>query len=333
VLKVKEYPRPRVVISKCIEFDHCRWNGAIIKSPIVAILKSFVDFNPVCAEVEIGLGIPRDPVRIVKEEQLKMMQISNGKDYTEKMVSFSKNFIGSIENIDGFLLKSKSPSCGLKETKYFHDIKPGSAVINKGSGLFGREVMNLCPHAAIETEGRLMNFRIREHWLTKLYTLTNFRTVKESQSIKSLTDFQAQNKFLFMAYNQNLMRTLGKIAANSSKDSFNSVIKEYEKNLFELLYIPPEFTSHINVLMHTLGFFKNDLATEEKAFFLDELEKFRAGWIPLFMMIELIKSWMARVKKPYLQDQTYFSAYPEELMNFDLKDAWRGRSYWNPREK
>jgi len=162
---MNELLKPKVIISKCLEFDHCRWNGNIIKSPFVDLLKSYVDFHPICSEVEIGLGVPRDPIRIIKEEKLKLIQPSSSEDYTEKMETFATKFLNSIDIIDGFILKSKSPSCGLKETKYFYDIKPGSAVIDKGAGLFGREIMRLFPHAAIETEGRLMNFRIREHWL------------------------------------------------------------------------------------------------------------------------------------------------------------------------
>jgi uncharacterized protein YbgA (DUF1722 family) len=254
-------------------------------------------------------------------------------NYTAKMENFTNDYLTSIKKVDGFLLKSSSPSCGLKQTKYYHDIKPGSAVIDKGAGLFGREVLKLFPNAAIESEGRLMNFRIREHWLTKLYILRSFRDVKESDSYHKLVEFHSRNKFLFMAYKQDLMRKMGRIVANPMKKSFNLVSEEYKKLLFELINIPPDFTSHINVLMHILGYFKKNLKSQEKAFFLDELDKFRAGWIPLFLILELIKSWMARVEQPYLEEQSYLNPYPEELINFDIKDTWRGRSYWNPRER
>ena len=330
---MKDFLKPKVVISKCLEFDHCRWNGNIIKSPIVEILESYIDFQPVCAEVEIGLGVPREPVRIVKGESLKLIQPSSLKDYTEKMETFTKDYLNSIDIVDGFILKSKSPSCGIKETNYYYDIKRGSAVIEKGAGLFGREVLKMFPNAAIETEGRLMNFRIREHWLTKLYTLKNFRHMKKSESNHKLVEFHTKNKFLFMAYNQNLMRKMGRIVANPFKKPFKSIIEEYETFLHNLLNNPPEYTSHINVLIHIFGYFKKELNPKEKAFFLDELEKYRAGWIPLFMIIELIKSWLMKADKSYLQAQSYFEPYPEELMNFDIKDTWRGRTYWNPRER
>ncbi len=329
---MKDYIKPRVVISKCIEFEHCRWNGNLIKSPVVDTFKSHIEFQPICAEVEIGLGIPRNPIRIIKEERLKLIQPSTSEDLTEKMESFSNQYLNSIDFVDGFILKSQSPSCGIKETKFYHDIKPGSAVIERGAGLFGRAVLNRFPYLAIETEGRLRNFRIREHWLIKLYTTAKFRSLKDSESQKNLVEFHSKNKFLFMAYNQNLMRAMGRIVANPHSESSNSLLEKYEKLLFDLLKRPPNYTSHINILMHMLGYFKKTLNSEEKAFFLDELEKFRAGWIPLFVIIEIIKSWITRTHMPYLQEQSYLNPYPEELMNFDITDTWRGRTYWNPRE-
>ena len=131
-----------------------------------------------------------------------------------------------------------------------------------------------------------------------------------------------------MAYNQHIMRELGKVVANPKKIQIEDLILDYEYKLNVLLQTPPEHTAHINVLMHTLGYFKKNLSHEEKAFFLDELEKYRAGWIPLFVLQNLLSSWINRFNENYLRNQSYFNPYPEELMNFDLRDTWRGRSYW-----
>ena len=154
-MNYNDFLKPKAVISKCIEFAQCRWNGNIIKSDIVRILKKYVDFLPICPEVEIGLGVPRDPIKIVKSENLKLIQPSTMKDYTKKMEDFADNFLSSLSNIDGLILKFKSPSCGLYETKYHYDEKPGSAVIQKGPGLFGKAVIESFPNLATETEARL----------------------------------------------------------------------------------------------------------------------------------------------------------------------------------
>ncbi len=323
----KKFLKPKVVISKCIEFEHCRWNGNIIKSEFVKVLKPFVEFHPVCAEVEIGLGVPRDPIKIVKSEGLKLIQPKTMREYTKSMEEFSEKYLNSLSNIDGFIMKFKSPSCGVFETKYYFDEKPGSAVIEKGAGLFGKAILEEYPNTAIETEKRLRNFRIREHWLTKLFVLRFFRAMKDSESYKNLVDFHSSNKLLLMAYNQNLMREMGRIVANPLQKDLKSVVEEYEKLLFLSLNEPPNYMSHINVLMHAFGYFKKILNSQEKAFFLDELQKFRAGWIPLFVINELLKAWIVRNDELYLNQQTFFNPYPSELMNFDMKKTWRGISY------
>jgi len=230
--------------------------------------------------------------------------------------------------VDGFILKSQSPSCGLFQTKHYQSAKKGAPKLQVGTGLFGRAVVNTFPNKAIETEGRLTNFRIREHWLIKLYTSADFHNLKSNKSHNALVNFHTKNKFLFMAYNQNVMREMGRIVANPQNLGFEEIIASYEQFLNQLLLNPPKYTAHINVLMHALGHFKNLLSGEEKAFFLDELEKYRTGWVPLFLLQNLLNSWIIRFDENYLKNQTYFNPYPEELMNFDLKDTWRGRSYW-----
>lgn len=138
---MREFVKPKVVVSKCIEFDHCRYNGDMISSPIVAKLKDYVDFLPVCAEVEIGLGIPRSSVRIILENgEYRLIQPSSGKDVTEDMKAFCTNFLDSVGEVDGFILKFRSPSCGLKDVKVYPSVSKSGA-IEKTSGYFGGEVL------------------------------------------------------------------------------------------------------------------------------------------------------------------------------------------------
>jgi len=326
---MKEFVKPTVVSSKCIEFAHCRYNRNIISSDVVKEMKKYVHFIPVCAEVEIGLGIPRDPIRIIQEsDSLKLVQSSTGLDVTEKMNSFAEQFLEGLDHVDGFILKYKSPSCGTKATPYLASTHKGAAKLGKGPGLFGKAVIEKYPMLPLENEGRLHNFRIREHFLTKLYTIARFRKVEEAQKMHELVQFHTNHKFLLMAYNQEEMRDLGRIAANSDKKPLNELLQEYKHHLLTTLAYPGKFTSNINVLMHMFGYFKENLTHKEKAYFLDELEKYRSGWIPLFVLTSVLKSWIVRFDQPYLESQFFFEPFPEELMIFDLKDTWRGRSYW-----
>ncbi len=117
---MKSFIKPRIVISKCIEFESCRYNGQIIRSEIINTLKPHVEFLPICAEVEIGLGVPRDPIRIIEKHAKKfLVQPTTGRDVTTEMLSFTQRFLSLIQGIEGFLLKSQSPSCGTRDVKIY----------------------------------------------------------------------------------------------------------------------------------------------------------------------------------------------------------------------
>jgi uncharacterized protein YbgA (DUF1722 family)/uncharacterized protein YbbK (DUF523 family) len=315
--------KPRIVVSKCIEFEHCRWNGLVISSEFVRKLGGFVEFIQVCPEVEIGLGIPRDPIRIVRSDGgLRLVQPATGRDLTGDMVSFSERFLDALSPVDGFILKSRSPSCGLKEVKIHAAAdKPGG--VGKGSGFFGRAVSERHPMLPIEDEGRLTNFRIREHFLTRIFTLARFRSTRDSGRMKDIVSFQAGNKLLLMAYNQTELRVLGRIVANQGKHPIGELLDEYEEHLLRALSRPARYTSDINVLMHALGYFSEKLGRAEKAFFLDTLEQYRNEKIPLSACLSVVRSWIARFGEPYLEMQSYFEPYPTGLV--EITDSGKGR--------
>jgi len=320
-----EQGKPRVVVSKCLGFDSCRYNGQRIHSDVVEKLKPEVEFIAVCPEVEIGLGVPREPIRVIVEKgEKRLIQPATGKDVSQKMVDFSKTYLSSLNNIDGFLLKNRSPSCGFTDVKQYPPGEKG-AVLGKGSGFFGGEVLRLFPHLAVEDEGRLFNFRLREHFLTKLFTLHRFRKAKGSGGIQKLIDFHASHKYLFMAYNQSALKQLGKTLASYKKGRYDEVLKAYEEKVKDIFKQPSKVPSNINVLMHTLGHFSKQLESEEKAFFLDSLSGYREGKIPLSVPLHLIRAWVTRFGEPYLQSQYFFSPYPSDLM--EITDSGKGRDY------
>src|SRR5208337_779978 len=271
---MREFVKPRVVVSKCLEFDHCRYNGGIISSLIVAKLKEYVDFLPVCAEVEIGLGIPRSPVRIILEKGVhRLIQPASGKDVTEDMKAFCADFLDSLGEVDGFILKFRSPSCGLKDIKVYPSVSKSGA-IGKTSGYFGEAVLKRYPFLPIEDEGRLRNDRLKEHFLTKLFIFAAFRKVKSEGSIRDLIRFHTENKYLLMTYSQAELRKLGTIVANKEKKPFNELISDYEGHLYNAFNKPPRYTSSVNVLMHAFGHFSENISKGEKAIFFDWLQKY-----------------------------------------------------------
>ncbi len=315
--------RPTIVVSKCLGFAACRYNGLGVSSDVVNALMPHVDFVPVCAEMEIGLGVPREPIRVAQgPDGLRLLQPSTGADVTDRMKRFAASYLDSLALVDGFILKSRSPSCGVRDVKVFRGVEKEAAV-GKGSGFFGAAVVEKYPGHPAEDEGRLLNFRIREHFLTSLYALARFRAARARLAMRDLVDYQARNKLLLMSYSQKEMRLLGKIVANPEKKAPAAAFDEYEAHLRAALAKPPKYVSNINVLMHAMGYFKDRLTPPEKAHFIATLEKYRAGKIPLSATIAIVNAWLARFGSDYLKQQTYFEPYPEDLV--EITDSGKGR--------
>ncbi|MEN6293723.1 MAG: DUF523 and DUF1722 domain-containing protein [Methanobacterium sp.] len=310
---MRKFVKPRVIVSKCIGFEACRYNGLIIKSDFIEKLKDYVDFYPVCPEVEIGLGIPRDPIRIIElGGELRLYQPATGLDITDKMKKFTQNFLDEIDDIDGFILKNRSPSCGIKAVKVYQGFK--NSRTKSRAGFFGNAILERFPYLAVEDEGRLRNLKIRENFLTKLYILADLRKVKKSRSFNELIKFHSHNKMLLMAYNQENMRKMGRIISNPDKRTFDDLISKYQTVFYNSILEPPQYTTNINVLMHAMGYFRKELTSNEKTFFLDSIEKYRNGIFPLFVCLNILKSWIIRFNNEYLTEQTFFEPYPEELI-------------------
>jgi len=319
---MEDFPTPVVVVSKCLGFAPVRWNGEVIPDSFVEGLGKFASYVPVCPEVEIGLGVPRKPVRLVlKDGDVRMIQPDTGEDVTEKMEKFAGSFLSSLEEVDGFIMKSRSPSSGIKDVKIYPGLEKVAAV-SKGAGLFGKEILERFPHLPAEDEGRLTNFNLRENFLTRIFNHADFRRVKKSGKTKELVDFHARNKLLFMAYNQKELKAMGRVLANPEKKKFPDLVADYEEHLASAFGRTPRRTSIINVLMHASGYFKKSLTAKEKAYFLDALEKYRSGELPLIAVQSVLKSWAVRYESEYLLGQTFFRPFPEGIIGF--RDSGKG---------
>ncbi|MCK4763430.1 MAG: DUF1722 domain-containing protein [Candidatus Aminicenantes bacterium] len=226
--------KPVVVISKCLEFDKCRYNGEIISSPEVARLKPLLNFITICPEMETGLSVPRHPVRIISHEKKhRLLQPDTGRDITSAMNAFLDTFFAKLQVVDGFILKEKSPSCGTRKTKIY----PGPGKVPPlalGAGFFGSAALKRFPHLPIESEERLTDSSIKEHFLTRLFAVFRFRLLKQSPSFSRLEDFQARHKPLFMAYNREETLILEDIAANRKKKPLAEALAEYEPHFYKV---------------------------------------------------------------------------------------------------
>ncbi|MGM0496229.1 MAG: YbgA family protein [Bacillota bacterium] len=320
-----DFTKPKIIISKCLGFEACYYNGQIFNIDFLKKLDKYVEYYPICPEMEIGLGVPRQTIRIVydkENDRLRLVQPKTKKDLTQKMHDFSKGFSTQFDQIDGFIFKEGSPSCGNKDIKVYSGIE-GQVIHKNAVGLFAKEAFEIHPEAAVETSGRLNNLKIREHFLIKIFLLARFREVKENKKMKDLIKFHADNKYLFMAYNQNILKEMGKITANHEKIKIEDVLSKYETKLNLILKEYPNFKSIINVLNHIFGYFKNNLSHTEKQFFLDIVEKYRNNKVPLSVPIHLLRSWIIEYDVDYLKDQSFINPFPEDLI--DLTDSGKDR--------
>ncbi|MFH1878133.1 MAG: DUF523 and DUF1722 domain-containing protein [Candidatus Omnitrophota bacterium] len=321
---MEKFIKPKVFSSKCLGFAACRWNGDTIPDRFIESLKPHVNFITECPESAIGLGVPRDPIRIVLEnDKYALRQLNTSKDVTKIMEKFSKDFVSAIKETDGFILKDRSPSCGLKDVKVYRSLEPGSST-GKTSGFFAKEVLERFGNLAVETETRLTNFNLRENFLTRIFLSAKFRKLKAKPSMKDLVKFQAENKLLLMAYNQKELKVMGQIVANHDKKEINDVIEDYREHLYKALAGLPKYTSNINVMMHALGYFSKKLSSDEKRFFLNTLEEYRREQAPLSVPLSLLRSYIVRFKEDYLMRQTFFEPYPVEFVA--VRDSGKGRA-------
>jgi len=325
----RRFTQPRVVISRCIEFDAVRYNGDMIPSREVARLKPLIDFLPVCPEVEIGLGIPRETIRIVRTDGVNhLIQPSTGRDVTDDMNTFCTRFLDEIPPVDGFILKNRSPTSGINGVRVYPSPQP-SAPIGHGPGFFGGEILRRYPSYPIEDEGRLKNHRILDHFLTRIYALADYRVVEDNQTFQDLARFHSHNKLLLMAHTQKGYRELGRLVGSHGKgDDATELIARYRRLLIPTIAKAPTYAQNINVMLHSVGRFKHQLNHEEKAVFLDALGNYRTGNGTLAGPKNILKSWIARFGDEYLNEQTFFAPYPDALMEYPAEETERGRDLW-----
>ncbi len=318
------FARPRVFVSRCLGFEACRWDGAILRDDFVERLAAHADLVTHCPEAEIGLGTPRPPVRItLRGDEPRLVQPESGRDVTDDMRAWTRTTLDALGPIDGFLLKSRSPSCGPRDVKHYAHAGADAMASGKGAGLFAAEVLQRFGEGAVEDEGRLSNFVIRERFLIRIFTFAELRAARATGRISALVDFHARHKFLLMAARESAMRALGNVVANRDALAPDDVFAAYAETLAGVFDAPWRRGAVINALEHAFGFFKKSLSHAEKSHYLQLVRRYRERRAPLAAPIALLASWSEREGYDYLRRQSLLRPYPAELI--DLTDSAKGR--------
>lgn len=307
--------KPTVLISRCLGFAACRYDGSKIRFELLEKMKSQIQFITICPETAIGLPVPRDTLRLVKkEQQIRLIQPATGRDLTDLMQAYGQTELLQLPPLDGCILKSRSPSCGTKDIKIYSGAQQ-APVVEKGAGLFAEQLIRHNPQLPIEDEGRLMNLAIREHFLTKLYLNFGLRQIKDCGDIRQLIRFQANNKYLYFAYDQNAKNKLGAIVANHAGHDYRQVWQQYSRQLAILLDKMPSKGNYINAFQHIFGYFSKQLSAAERNFVLDLMAKYKTDQVGRAAITSVLKGYVIQYEIPYLLDQTIFQPFPEELVS------------------
>lgn len=281
-----------------------------------------VEFLTVCPEMQIGLPSPRQPLRLVGEREPRIVQPATGKDFTERMGKFARETLSSLPPIDGFVLKGRSPSCGVADAKVYASTEKGAAIARR-AGLFGSAVRSQFPNLPTEDEGRLTNRALREGFLTSVFALASLRAAETAGRMRDLVALHARYKLLLMTLGQARLRDLGRIVANPDRLPTADVMRRYREAFEEALGRPMRRPAAINALLHAFGHVTDGLSQGERAYFLQALEAYRAGHVALAAPVGVLRAWIVRFGVSYLADQRLLFPFPSSLLS--PEDSGHGR--------
>ena len=305
----------RIASSSCLLGQEVRYDGAHkLNAYMTKTLSEYFEFVPFCPEVAIGLGIPRKPIHLVRGERgIRAVGIKNPElDVTDKLVDYGEEVVRKLEGISGYIFKKASPSCGIERVKVYNE---AGNTVDSSAGIFAGTVMRLLPELPVEEEGRLMDPRLRENFIERVFVYRRWQElVARGLTAATLVEFHTRHKFTILAHDEPAYRELGGVVANAGKRDIDSIAGRYVGMLTVALKRMATPKTHANVLTHVMGFFKQHLDGADKAELLDVIDAYRLEQVPLIVPITLIKHYLRRHPDPYMDQQYYLNPHPKELM-------------------
>lgn len=308
--------RIRLGVSSCLLGEAVRYDGGHKQDRFLTdMLGRYVEWVPVCPEVEIGLSIPRDTLRLVgSSEAPRLVQEKTGEDLTARMQRYAEDRVRALAelDLDGYVLKRASPSCGLFRVRVYRDNGIPAA---DGRGLFAAALTTSLPALPVEEEGRLTDPAIRENFIERIFLAARWRAfVAPRPRPRDLVAFHAAHKFAVLAHSPAHYARLGRMVAATGRVLTRAQLEPYHALLMEAFAVRATRGRHANVLQHAAGYFKRDLAADERAELVEVIDEYRRGLVPLVVPLTLLRHHIRRLGLAYLADQVYLSPHPKELM-------------------
>jgi len=303
-------------ISSCLLGHKVRYDGGHkYDAWLVETLGQYVDYVPVCPEAGCGMSIPRKALRLVgTKDDYRLITVKTGIDYTDQMLEFSYETLKRLESeqLCGYVFKSKSPSSGMERVKVYPP--HGGAAGKTGVGIWAREFMRAYPLLPVEEEGRLHDPVLRENFIERIFIMQRWWDMVNSKpKAGDLVKFHTIHKYLIMAHSPQHYREMGKLVAAIRDLPFKQVLMNYLELLMTACKRAATPSKNHNVLLHILGYFKNELDHFEKQELIRLIDQYKDGMIPLIVPVTLINHYVNKYNKAYLGDQVYLNPHPMEL--------------------
>jgi len=306
----------RVGLSACLAGDEVRFNGGHAHQRyLTQTLGQFFEYVTTCPEIEAGMTIPRPAVRLVAAgDKIRVIDPKNGVDWTAAMEEHAVKRAGIVEEegLSGFILKSKSPSCGMERVKvYDHNDVPNAS----GRGVFAAELLRRYPRLPVEEEGRLNDPNLRENFIERVFAYTRLRNAfADNWTLGSIVEFHASEKLLLLSHDEVAFRNLGRLVANAKAQPRAAFAAEYQQGFMEAVAQRSTVRRHTNVLEHMLGYLRGTGDDEARQEARQAIDDYRAGLVPLIVPITLFGYLTRRYNIDYLLRQSYLRPHPKELM-------------------
>lgn len=308
--------KPLVGISACLLGEPVRYDGGNkLDTYLRDTLAKYVEFFPVCPETESGMGVPRPPLHLVKQgDAVRLFTRATAEDMTDKLHTWMHGRLAGLNAMPlcGFILKARSPSCGLHSARIQ---QAGHGTIKNGNGLFVSGLIDSFPGLPLAHEEQLQDATLRDCFIARIFVMHRWHgLIAGRKSIRKLMEFHARHKYLLMAHSPGTAGELGRFIADARHLSASERYTGYIGGLIRALARPTTVSKHINVLQHIMGYFKKDLTGDEKAELAGIIKSYKEGQLSLAVPIVLLNHYARKYNSTYLLQQYYLNPHPAELM-------------------
>ena len=309
-------------ISQCALGEPVRYNGGHKHSKVCTqLLGRCFDYVPLCPEVAIGLGVPRQPIRLVKsspaaDAEVRVIGVEDKNlDVTEPLLEYADSVVPALEAVRGYIFMQNSPSCGLRGVRRY--LPNNHGIDSEGVGIFAQRLREHFPHLPVEEVGRLNNSELRENFLTRVFAYDAwYRYVEDGEGAPRagrVIEFYSAYKYLLLAHHQQKTRELGQLVSDARALEPLEFAHQVRGGIMEILAHPASRKDRTNALMHVQGHLKDYLNKDETAELTRLIEEYRLGLKPVSAVLTLLRHYLPRSPHQFIHNQLLLAAEPAEM--------------------